>query len=33
MARPLRFHAPDRAAWIAWLEQHHAQPEQAASSA
>lgn len=24
MARPLRFHAPDRAAWTAWLEQHHA---------
>ena len=24
MPRPLRFHAPDRAAWTAWLEQHHA---------
>jgi uncharacterized protein YdeI (YjbR/CyaY-like superfamily) len=24
MAKPLRFHAPDRAAWTAWLEQHHA---------
>src|SRR5215467_9290572 len=24
MARPLRFQAPDRAAWTAWLEQHHA---------
>jgi uncharacterized protein YdeI (YjbR/CyaY-like superfamily) len=24
MVRPLRFHAPDRAAWTAWLEQHHA---------
>jgi uncharacterized protein YdeI (YjbR/CyaY-like superfamily) len=24
MARPIRFHAPDRAAWTAWLEEHHA---------
>lgn len=24
MARSLQFHAPDRAAWTAWLEQHHA---------
>jgi hypothetical protein len=24
MAKPLRFHAPDRSAWTAWLEQHHA---------